>query len=487
MLPNSLYLVKIIFALPVSILSIGYFVVDAHAQINNPSFEEEPEFADWLTIGDVSRQEVFEGINPPDGNFQSLLTTATIDLLDDRPAPEGTYNYSGNNPVSENFSSELEDFLGLTTDSLDAPVNSAFGATEGSGIKQTFTAQTGDRVQFGWNFLTNDGAAPFFGGPRDYAFVSIYPVSQGTGDISDVLSNSVNSVGPVLTASGTTFARETGYTSYTSEPLDAGEYVIGLGVVDGAGTDLTSALLVDQLQLVPTDSDLIPIEFYRNPSTPPPGGPGILTIEAITGTDGEGNPTDIPPAPGFPLSDTEPASPVIIGEIPEDQIGIEIGIMYGPTDPGISDIETIITVLPFNFPNDGEIPQFPYYLPTTPDDPIFTVIDLGSGPPIGDNQNYFLDEPPGPIVTSRPSGTPGIDYIEVSDGDREYFVSITPSSFLGSTPGIEPFMLPGGGGATPIGTNFPISDGTTVPEHGSVVALFTIAGLAMTAKCKQKK
>jgi hypothetical protein len=217
------------------------------AQSRNRSFEDDPAFVEWMIIGDVSRQEVFEGILPPDGNFQALLTTATTNLQDDLPASAGTFNFSGDNPANENFASELEDFLGLVPNSLDAPVNSPFGATEGSGIQQTFTAQAGDIVQFNWNFLTNDAAAPFFGGSRDYAFVSLYPVSDGVGDNSDVLANSVS---PSLISSATSFARETGYNTYTSDPLSAGDWVLGLGVVDGAGTDKTSALLLDSFTIV---------------------------------------------------------------------------------------------------------------------------------------------------------------------------------------------------------------------------------------------
>ncbi|MFK0731816.1 MAG: PEP-CTERM sorting domain-containing protein [Gloeotrichia echinulata GP01] len=110
----------------------------------------------------------------------------------------------------------IEDFLGITAGSLD-PVGSTFGATQGSAIKKTFTSiNAGDVFSFNWNFLTSD---------TDSAFVTIN-----------------NSVIPL-----------TGSTPFSYNFPTAGNYNIGIGVVDVEDTVGNSTLTVSDadLQAVP--------------------------------------------------------------------------------------------------------------------------------------------------------------------------------------------------------------------------------------------
>jgi hypothetical protein len=89
----------------------------------------------------------------------------------------------------------VEDFLGIPGGSLD-PVGSFFGATQGSAIKTTLAGvKAGDIFSFDWSFLTSDS---------DTAFVTI--------------NNSVLSL--------------TGNSSFNYVFQTAGDYSVGVGVVD---------------------------------------------------------------------------------------------------------------------------------------------------------------------------------------------------------------------------------------------------------------
>jgi len=110
----------------------------------------------------------------------------------------------------------IEDFLGITAGSID-PVGSTFGGTQGSAIKKTFTSiNAGDVFRFNWNFATSD---------TDSAFVTID-----------------NSVIPL-----------TGSTPFTYSFAAAGNYNIGIGVVDVEDSIGSSTLTITNanLQAVP--------------------------------------------------------------------------------------------------------------------------------------------------------------------------------------------------------------------------------------------
>ena len=240
---NSTFLNRATFN--ISFLSLFSFSILAFASpsqaVSLGSFEGTTPFIDWEVSGDVSQQGTFPGIPPTDGISQALLTTASTTVGDDLPdAVPGTFNFSGNDPTLAGTNPVLESFLGLDVGALD--LNSpSVQAIEGSAIKRTFTAQAGDILSFDWQFLTNDGEFLDFG-PRDQAFVALYPVGSPSAPVT--IATSID----VLPASGTDFAHEVG-DRFTSTPLDAGDYFLGLGVVDGLGTDKTSALLVDNVLL----------------------------------------------------------------------------------------------------------------------------------------------------------------------------------------------------------------------------------------------
>ncbi|MCZ8250676.1 MAG: PEP-CTERM sorting domain-containing protein, partial [Microcystis sp. LE19-195.1E] len=111
----------------------------SHAAVVNGSFETG-NFSDWNTSGQTSVETSSFGVTPVNGSYQAVLQTCVfVGACDD--------NQSLTN------ASNLQSFLSLSGNQL-----SNLFVTEGSAIKQTITANTGDVVSFSWNFLTDEDA-----------------------------------------------------------------------------------------------------------------------------------------------------------------------------------------------------------------------------------------------------------------------------------------------------------------------------------------
>ncbi|WP_232826175.1 hypothetical protein [Cyanothece sp. BG0011] len=223
------------------ILTISSLIISPLAQAAqlNPGFENG--LANWTPSGDVSLDTGLIGSGPLFGNSQALLTTASLEQ-DDFPFVAGAFNFSGNSAVSTGSPSDLETALGLSPGDLDiSPFLQAF---EGSAIVQSFTVEEGETISFSWNFLTNDSNSDFpltLGSPRDYAFI----VLDGT------ITTLADTNSSFLSSSSTLFNQETGFQTFTSNPLTAGVYTLGIGIVDIQDTASTSALLIDAPQETP--------------------------------------------------------------------------------------------------------------------------------------------------------------------------------------------------------------------------------------------
>ena len=68
-----------------------------------------------------------------------------------------------------------------------------------------------------------------------------------------ILGDSTGDITTPIDASQTDFSTVNGYRFFSSEALDAGTYVVGMGVVDVDGTGISSGLLVDNFEVVPFD------------------------------------------------------------------------------------------------------------------------------------------------------------------------------------------------------------------------------------------
>lgn len=163
--------------------------------------------------GNFSLQTSSFGVQPTEGNTQLLLSTDTFVT----PARN------------------LEAFLGLASGSLNNLGNGF--ATEGSALKLSLNnIEARQIVSFDWNFLTNEFPQTVF---DDFAFVSI----SGTGaqEVADTFNP--------LSFSRTSFFRETGYGTFEFRFSSAGNYTLGIGVVDVGDNIVGSGLLVDNLRV----------------------------------------------------------------------------------------------------------------------------------------------------------------------------------------------------------------------------------------------
>ncbi len=194
----------------------------ARAQITNGSFDTD--LIGWTAVGDVS---AFLG-----GAF---LTTASATNEDDAPAAAGAFNESGLDAIVA--SNGLDVFAGLPVDSLDPDPGSFIYAFEGSGLTQTFNVTAGDVLSFDWKLFTNDPGA-------DFAFVAINGIRTNLAESS--LANSVSSP----------FAFESAGSVFSQSFATAQSVTFTFGVADVNDFSGTTALLVDNVQVVPEPSAL---------------------------------------------------------------------------------------------------------------------------------------------------------------------------------------------------------------------------------------
>ena len=158
------------------------------------------------------------GIYPPEGTYQSLITNG--------------YSDAGGSVID----SDLEEFLDLAPGSLDKLVHG--DATEGSFIKQTFTAEAGDVVSFDWNFLTNE-ATP----SKTFNDTAFLTVNGFTFELADTGSDFVHA----NHVDG--FEEQTGTQNLEFSIAKAGTYTIGFGVVDVGDEIVDSGLIIDNVAI----------------------------------------------------------------------------------------------------------------------------------------------------------------------------------------------------------------------------------------------
>lgn len=256
---KSLSLIKRI-AVPiglVSFLGVGSLLSPqpASAIIINGSFESSPTvLTGWNLNGVVSMQTASFGVTPTNGFNQALATT-------------------GNGSLSTNNTGGLEDFLGVPLGIFDNPSDPFYGAAaQGSAIYQSFAAQAGDTVTLDWNFLTNDTAQP------DYAFLFLAKDSDlGTLTYNDLIK--LNSSAGLISLTSvfcqpTSPCEQTGYRPYSASITSSGTYVLGVGVVDVLDTDGDSGVLLDNVKLNQSGTNV--------PEGSTLGGLGLMGLVGLT-------------------------------------------------------------------------------------------------------------------------------------------------------------------------------------------------------------
>lgn len=198
----------------IGLTSLGVASPSYAASISNGSFEAG-SFTGWSTIGNTRLETAFGG-GPTEGSYQALITNSSGSVSD----------------------SDLETFLGLGAGSLFDLGNGIL--TNGSAIKQTFTANAGDVVSFSWNFLKEQESDLVY---NDFAFASLNSLST--------LASSLTSSLVAFSAPDSTFNQQTGFQASSFTIQTAGTYTLGLGVVNVTDTSGDAGLLVDDVSVKP--------------------------------------------------------------------------------------------------------------------------------------------------------------------------------------------------------------------------------------------
>lgn len=263
----------------------------------------------WNTIGDVQNGGTLDVVSPTSGSNQAIMTTGYIpgnyahpigDRNDDVNSNDNSnlnFNFSGTQPVSADVNPNadlLQQHFGFGTDafSIDRSITGSFlgdfrTSKEGSGMFQEFdvtlgAGETGFTVSFDWAFLSNDGATSI-GGNQDFAFWSLGQYDSGTMTYTTVFDGSEDGTNDTFDTNEVTVLRSSGdggtgaisspsaddYVYDFDYPVDNGSnsrysytvsglnpnqtytYRVGFGVVDVDGFDRTSALLIDNVEVIP--------------------------------------------------------------------------------------------------------------------------------------------------------------------------------------------------------------------------------------------
>ena len=225
----------------------------ANAVILNGGFEEG--FGSWQTLGDYRIENSAFGSGTVQGNSQAFLSTAYREVIG---FDDNSIEIFGGDAAPVAFisgfaeESSLEGFLGFSTFLGDKSLYDIATAEpiEGSAIKQTFRAGSGQVLSFSWNFLTNESVGeaavddltyPDF---NDFAFVSL---KSDSGTQLFTLADTISE----FQSSSTSLANETGFKTFSYKIPTSGEYTLGIGVVDAGEATRISALLIDKAQVVP--------------------------------------------------------------------------------------------------------------------------------------------------------------------------------------------------------------------------------------------
>lgn len=130
----------------------------------------------------------------------------------------------------------LQSVLGLNPTDLDIGGE----ALQGSAVTNNITVAAGDKLNFSYNFLTDETTTPApFTPLNDFAFVSIDGVVQKLADFNDATNGS------------TSFDSETGLTNFSRTFANAGTFQVGLGVVDVDDFSNPSALQITNAEVEP--------------------------------------------------------------------------------------------------------------------------------------------------------------------------------------------------------------------------------------------
>jgi hypothetical protein len=182
----------------------------AAAAVLNPSFETG-DTSSWTTVGDASVVDSSFGVTPTDGSFQLLLSTSGADVS----ATEAAMGMSAG-AIQTIFNQRL----------VTPGDSTGSGPIEGSAFQQTFNVTApGDFVTFYYNLVTDEAVPESLS--TDFLW---WNLDRPTGNPRSGVIAHVNE--PGFSPSGTSYASETGYQSFTVRFGQAGSYTLTIGLHD---------------------------------------------------------------------------------------------------------------------------------------------------------------------------------------------------------------------------------------------------------------
>jgi hypothetical protein len=222
---------RILLVSSISFLVFIAFIATAGAVgITNGSFESG--FFSWQTLNYTSIKNAGFGVIPNDGLKDALIEAVSGDTLN---------------------ASDVTSFLGVSNATLQSIKSGFTDFTEGSAIKQSFSANVGDVVKFDWKFLTNESITSQW----DFSFITLNSSAFALGD--------TNVDSGFLPSLSTEYDLETsGWRQYSLTIPTTGIYTLGFGVLQARDNQASSALLVDNVSFtayVPEPSIILLLGF----------------------------------------------------------------------------------------------------------------------------------------------------------------------------------------------------------------------------------
>jgi hypothetical protein len=180
--------------------------------------------ASWTVTGNASSENLLAGAAPSGNAFQAFIGNVGVSV------------YALGNGAAVPVST-LNSALGLSAGALDGlkQAGDTGSVAFGSAIQQSFTANAGQKLQFNWNFLSDETSNP---AGNDFAFLLL------DGNLTRI-ANTFTTQGPTSTV----FTNETGYQPFSLVIPTSGLHTVAFGVVDVNGALGASAMLVDNVRV----------------------------------------------------------------------------------------------------------------------------------------------------------------------------------------------------------------------------------------------
>lgn len=227
------------------VVPVPDLTVSTGVGVTNPGFESADD--GFVLLGEAEVTGTVDGsglLSPTQGSSQLFLqTTGTIDNFIDDP-----FN------ATVRPDSAIEPFLGIPTNSIDGFVGAtdlddeSQGATEGSAARQTFEVAVTSTLTFDYAFASDE-----LDQPSEFSDTAFFTLD---GEI--FLLGNVETASDFTDTPGTRFDGVIPYQQFSID-LDPGVHTIGFGVVDVSDAIVNSALLIDNLVLMPEPSSLLAV------------------------------------------------------------------------------------------------------------------------------------------------------------------------------------------------------------------------------------